>query len=122
MGFAVSTLRFIFIGVAITAVSSQVRAEELAPIALNSLSAPPSNIAAMSVRDQNGQVIGQVLRIQTDQDGRPSALAFRAARDGRTVVVAAAAASYDGHQLVTANDQPQIAALLAPQQRTANSQ
>ena len=122
MGFAMSVFRFILIGVAITAVSSLVRAEELAPVALNSLSAPPSNIAAMSVLDQDGQVIGQALRIQTDQDGRPSALAFRAARDGRTVVVAAAAASYDGRQLVTGNDQPQIAALLAPQQRTANSQ
>ena len=87
-------------------------AEELAPVALNSLSAPPANVASLQVMDQNGQVIGQAERIQTDQDGRPAALSFRA-RNGNTVVIGAAAASYDGKSLVTSNDQPQIAALSA---------
>ena len=87
-------------------------AEELAPVALNSLSAPPANVASLQVMDQNGQVIGQAERIQTDQDGRPAALSFRAS-NGNTVVIGAAAASYDGKSLVTSNDQPQIAALSA---------
>ncbi len=85
-------------------------AEDLAPVALNSLSAPPANIASLQVMDQKGQVIGQAERIQTDQDGRPAALSFRA-NNGTTVVIGAAATSYDGKSLVTSNDQPQIAAL-----------
>jgi hypothetical protein len=91
-------------------------AEELAPVALNSLSAPPPNIAALPVMDQKGEVIGQALRIQSDQDGRPAALSFRAG-NGETVVIGAAATGYDGKSLITSNDQPQIAAL--PATRTA---
>ena len=87
--------------------------EELAPVALNSLSSPPSNVASLNVLDQKRQVIGQALRIQTDQKGRPTALAFRAI-NGSTVVVPAAAASFDGHTLIASNDQPQIAALSSP--------
>jgi nitrous oxidase accessory protein NosD len=93
-------------------VAAPASAEELAPVALNSLSAAPSNVASLRVMDQKGQVIGQALRIQTDQDGHPSALAFRAS-NGNTVMISAAATSYDGHALVTSNDQPQIAALSA---------
>ena len=87
-------------------------AEDLAPVALNSLSKPPANIASLQVMDQKGQVIGQALKIQNDQDGRPAALSFRA-NNGTTVVIGAAAASYDGKSLITSNDQPQIAALSA---------
>ena len=94
-------------------------AEDLAPVALNSLSAPPANVASLQVMDQKGQVIGQAERIQTDQDGRPAALAFRAG-DGSTVVIAAAATSYDGHALITSNDQPQIAALSGVRTAAAN--
>jgi hypothetical protein len=92
------------------AIPAMARAEELAPVALNSLSAPPSNIASLQVMDQKGEVIGQALRIQPDQDGHPAALAFRA-NNGSTVVISAAATSYDGHALVTDSNQPQIAAL-----------
>jgi hypothetical protein len=92
--------------------SAIANAEELAPVALNSLPAAPANIASLQVMDQKGQVIGRALRIQSDQDGRPAALAFRAG-NGSTVVIAAAATSYDGHALITSNDQPQIAALSA---------
>ena len=91
-------------------IPAMARAEELAPVALNSLSSPPSNIASLQVMDQKGEVIGQALRIQADQDGHPAALAFRA-NNGSTVVISAAATSYDGHAFVTSNDQPQIAAL-----------
>jgi hypothetical protein len=94
-------------------------AEALAPVALNSFSAPPAQAASAKVLDQNGRLLGQVERIQADQDGKPSALAFRAAKDGSTVVISAAAVSYDGKVLVAGNDQPQIAALIRPQLRTA---
>ena len=87
-------------------------ADALAPVALNSLSKAPSNIASLQVMDQKGQVIGQALQIQNDQDGHPAALSFRAS-NGTIVVIGAAAASYDGKSLITSNDQPQIAALSA---------
>jgi hypothetical protein len=102
----------------IAAIPSLACAQELAPVALNSLTSPPGNIASANVMDQNGRVLGQVLRVQTDQDGRPSAIAFRAS-DGRgTIVLAAAGVSYDGSVLIAGNDQPQIAAL-TQLQRTA---
>jgi hypothetical protein len=104
-----SAFRTVFFCVLLTAPLAA-NADELAPVALNSLSAAPANVTALKVMDQKGQVIGQALRIQADQDGRPSALAFRA-NNGSTVVVGAAATSYDGKALVTSDDQPQVAAL-----------
>jgi hypothetical protein len=85
-------------------------ADDMAPVALNSLPKAPPNVTTLKVLDQKGQVIGQVVNIQTDQDGHPSALAFRA-NNGSTVVVGAATASYDGRSLIASDDQPQIAAL-----------
>lgn len=85
-------------------------AEELAPVALNSLSRAPANVASLKVMDQKGEVIGQALQIQSDQDGHPAALSFRA-NNGSMVVISAAATGYDGKSLVTSDDQPQIAAL-----------
>jgi type IV secretory pathway TraG/TraD family ATPase VirD4 len=114
-----SALRSAFVSVLLTAISTGSYAQELAPVVLSSLSAVPQDISSANIMDQNGDVIGQVLRVQADQDGKPSALAFRATRDGRTVVVSATAVSYDGHVLVTDSNQPQIAALLAKPQRTA---
>ena len=103
----------------IAAIPSLTCAQELAPIALNSLSTTPANITSARVLDQNGRILGQVERIQTDQDGNPSAIAFRAA-DGRgTIVLAAAGVSYDGTVLIAGNDQPQIAALSQPQRTAA---
>ena len=93
-------------------------AEDLAPVALNSLSTAPS-LNATQVQDQKGRVIGQAERIQTDQTGKPSALAFKAA-NGSIVVIAAPAVSYDGRVLTVASHEPQIAALTQPQ-RTANA-
>jgi hypothetical protein len=94
-------------------------AEDMAPVALNSLSAAPK-LNSAPVMDQHGTVVGQVQQVATDQDGKPSALSFRAAKDGSTVVISAAAVSYDGHNLVASSDQPQIAALTQPQ-RTATT-
>ncbi|HJS45893.1 MAG TPA: hypothetical protein VJ753_05780 [Rhizomicrobium sp.] len=92
-------------------------AGDLAPVALNSLSTvPPLN--ATQVQDQKGHLLGQAERIQADQDGKPSALAFRAI-NGSTVIIAAPAVSYDGHILTVASDEPQIAALTQPQRTAA---
>jgi hypothetical protein len=95
-------------------------AEDMAPVALNSLSALPGKAASARVLDQNGRLLGQAQRIQTDQDGKPAALAFRAAQSGNTVVISAAAVSYDGNVLVASNDQPQIAALTGTRTATAD--
>jgi hypothetical protein len=92
-------------------------AEDLAPVALNSLSmAPP--LKATQVQDQKGQLLGQAERILADQDGKPSALSFRTT-NGQTIVIAAPAVSYDGHVLTVADDEPQIAALTRPQRTAA---
>lgn len=85
-------------------------AAPMAPTALNSLSSAP-HIMGATVEDQHGKVLGQVTRVQTDQDGHPSALAFTPTGKRDVVVIGAAAVSYDGTTLVAASDQPQIAAL-----------
>ena len=95
-------------------------ADDLAPVALNSLSEPPK-LGSTPVFDQQGHVVGRVERLATDQDGKPSALSIRAAKTGQIVVVSAAAVSYDGHMLITSSDQPQIAALMAAPLRTATN-
>jgi len=85
-------------------------ADDVAPVALNKLSQPPK-IASMPVLDQQGHLLGHAKRLVTDQDGKPAGMSFRAAKTGQTVVLSAAAVSYDGHILVTSSDQPQIAFL-----------
>lgn len=68
--------------------------QEFAPMALNSLSAPPV-IAAAPVLDQSGAVLGTARAIVTDQDGRPAALSYVDSSDRRLRVIAAPAVSYD---------------------------
>lgn len=89
----------------------------LAPTALNSLTTAP-NVSAAQVLDQHGRVIGTAARIQTDQDGKPAAMAFTA-HNGSIVVLGAAAVSFDGNVLVADSQQPQIMALSAAPLRTA---
>jgi hypothetical protein len=110
----------VFSGLSLLLLSAPAWPEQMAPMALNSLSVPPAKAASAKVLDQNGQLLGQVERIQTDEYGKPLALSFRAAKNGKIVVISAAAASYDGNVLVAGNDQPQIAPLLEPQ-RTATT-
>lgn len=88
-------------------------AQEMAPVALNSLSAAPHAITGAKVMDQRGHLLGHVSRVQTDQDGRPSAVAFTPVNGKTVVVIGAAAASYDGTTVVADDQQPQIAALSA---------
>jgi hypothetical protein len=120
MGFPHVPFRIACLCALFVAVPALACAEEMAPVALNSLSAAPSQAASAKVLDQHGNLLGQAQRIQTDQDGKPAALAFRAARDGSIVVVSAAAVSFDGNVLVADSDQPQVAALSGT--RTASAQ
>jgi len=94
-------------------------AEDMAPAALNSFSSVPATLTSAQVLDQNGHVLGKVERMQTDQNGTPAAVSFKAANNGRIVVVAAAAVSFDGRVLITSSDQPQIAELVKQPTRTA---
>jgi hypothetical protein len=96
-------------------------AEDMAPAALNSFSSAPAALSSAQLLDQNGHVLGKVEKVQTDQDGRPSAVSFRVASTGRIVVVPASEVSYDGKVLITSSDQPQIAELSGTPTRTARA-
>lgn len=84
------------------------QAEVLAPMALNSFTTPPANLAAAPVMNQSGEVIGTFRQLVTDHNGKPAAISYLTP-DGKLVVVAAPAVSFDGRQLVTADD-PQLLA------------
>ncbi|HVV27001.1 MAG TPA: hypothetical protein VHC40_03455 [Rhizomicrobium sp.] len=105
------SLKLVMFSAALAFAPALAQADEIAPAALNSFTSVPAKLSSAQVLDQNGHVLGTVERVQTDQDGKPNALSFRAASDGRLVVIGAAAVSYNGHVLITSNDQPQIAAL-----------
>ena len=113
------SLSFILFG-ALALMPALTHAEDMAPAALNSFSSVPATLTSAQVLDQNGQVLGKVERVQTDQNGMPAAVSFKAASDGRTVVVAASAVSFDGRVLITSSDQPQIAELVKAPTRTAS--
>ena len=114
-----SRFRFLSFCAVFAALPALAHAEQMAPMALNSLSAAPSLATSVRVMDQHGNVLGQAQRIQTDQDGKPSALAFRA-NNGSIVVIGAAAISYDGSAFVADSDQPQVAALISARVASAN--
>jgi hypothetical protein len=77
------------------AAAEEMASEDLAPVALNSLPAPPRGIQAAQVFNQRGQVIGGVDRVAVDASGKPSALSIRPPHSKDVMVVSAAAASYD---------------------------
>lgn len=77
-------------------------AQEFAPVALNSLSAAPAQIATARVMDQNGRVIGKVRAVATDQDGRPSAISY--VNGKQLLVIAAPAVSYDAQKNIVVAD------------------
>ncbi len=112
--FGILVLSAVFIAIPVIAY-----AEEMAPVALNSLSSAPAQAASATVMDQNGHALGEVTSIQTDQYGKPSALAFRTS-NGNTVVISAAAVSFNGSVFVADSDQPQIAALSGARVALAN--
>jgi hypothetical protein len=80
-------------------------AEDMAPVALNSLTVTPAKLTSAQVLDQNGAVIGKVRAVVTDQDGRPSALSYVAGN--RLLVIAAPAVSYDAEKNIVVADTSQ---------------
>ena len=87
-------------------------AEDIAPMALNSIAMVPPKIAGAPVEDAHGAVVGHVARIETDVQGKPLR-ADVALKDGPMVFLDTAALSYDENAniLVTALDQQQLAQL-----------
>lgn len=78
--------------------------DDLAPVALNSLSSAPAKIAAAPVLNQDGKRIGKVKAVVTDQDGHPAALSYVTEADRRLMIVAAPAVSYDGQKNIIIAD------------------
>ena len=79
-------------------------AQDLAPMALNSLPAPPPGITTAQVENLHGQVIGKVEKIVMDPSGKLAAIAVTSSEG--TKVVAAAAASYDESRNLVFTDLP----------------
>lgn len=84
------------------ALATPAAAEDLAPVALNSLTSTPARITAAPVMDLNGAVIGKVRSVATDQDGRPSAISYVAGN--KLAVIAAPAVSYDAQKNIVVAD------------------
>ena len=87
----------------------------LAPMALNSMTAPPDKIATAKVVDVQGAPVGTVQKVELDGAGKPVKADIALLGGDRVVTVDAAHLSYDpGANLVTAAlDRQQLAALPA---------
>ena len=79
-------------------------AEDLAPMSLSSLPAPPPNIGTAMVENLHSQVIGKVAAVATDPSGKPAAISVITSQG--TTVVAAQAASYDESRNLVVADLP----------------
>ena len=69
-------------------------AETFAPMALNSFSTTPEKIQTAQVFNQEGQALGKVYRVATDQTGKPVQLDILH-QDGRVISISAVDASYE---------------------------
>lgn len=79
-------------------------AQDLAPMSMSSLPAPPARIASATVENLHGQVIGHVRTVASDPTGKPAALSVMTPQG--TIVVAAQAASYDESRNLVFTDLP----------------
>ena len=87
-------------------------AEDIAPMALNSVGIVPPKIEGAPVEDAHGAVVGRVAKIETDAEGKPLR-ADVTLTGGPMVFLDTASLSYDENAniLVTALDQQQLAQL-----------
>ena len=87
-------------------------AENIAPMALNSLGMVPAKIQGAPVEDEHGAVVGRVAKIEADRTGRPLR-ADVTLNGGRMVFLETATLSYDENVniLVTALNEQQLAQL-----------
>jgi hypothetical protein len=84
-------------------------ADDIAPMALNSIGAVPAKIASAKVVDGHGAEIGTVAKIETDAMGKPLRGDI-VLPGGRMIFIEASALGYDqiANELVTATDQKQL--------------
>jgi hypothetical protein len=75
-------------------------APPMAPMALNSYTSVPGNIAKASVLDLNGDVIGRVQKLDLDQSGKPQGLEVALSGSEHVINVVAYNVSYDEQQNV----------------------
>jgi hypothetical protein len=73
-------------------------APPMAPMALNSYTWVPGNIAKASVLDLNGDVIGHVQKLDLDQSGKPQGLEVALTGSDHVINVVAYNVSYDEQQ------------------------
>jgi hypothetical protein len=87
-------------------------AENIAPMALNSVGAVPPKIQGAPLEEAHGAVVGRVAKIETDVEGKPLR-ADVTLTGGRMVFLDPASLSYDeaANILVTALNQQQLAQL-----------
>jgi PRC-barrel domain protein len=84
-------------------------ADDLAPIALNSLTKPPANITSAKVMNPKGQVIGDVCGVVTDASGK--VIAVKVAAGNSTTTIPAIAASYDAQRNIVVADATPVLAI-----------
>lgn len=88
-------------------------AQDIAPIALNSLPNPPDKIATAQVVDDKGTTVGAVQKVEMDQGGKPLRVEIALLGANRVVVLPSSRLSYDQpNNVVTADmDKTQLAQL-----------
>ena len=69
--------------------------QDLAPMVLDSYTAPPKNIDSAQVFDQRGRVIGSVKGIEPDAAGKPDAISIQPSSGQPLMVIGAGDVSYD---------------------------
>jgi hypothetical protein len=112
---AVSGVALLFLAGAasVSAITPSDDGTRLAPMALNSLSAPPDKIAYAGVVDDKGTLVGAVQRIELDANGKPSKVEFALLGTERIVALDSSKFGYDeSNNVLTAGlDKSQIAQL-----------
>ena len=106
------TFRFALPAVFLCVVPFSASADDIAPMALNSIGMVPPKIQGAPVKDSHGTLVGQVAKIETDVEGKPLR-ADVTLNGGRMVFLNTIDLSYDqnANVLVTALDQQQLAQL-----------
>jgi hypothetical protein len=106
------TFRIAFSAAFLCALPFAASAQDIAPMALNSIGAVPPKIQGAPVEDIHGVIVGRVARIETDVQGKPLR-ADVTLNGGRMVFLDTVNLSYDqnANVLVTALDQQQLAQL-----------
>jgi hypothetical protein len=75
--------------------AEQTGAENIAPIALNSLANPPDKIATARVVDDKGITVGAVQKVEMDQSGKPLQVEIALLGADRVIALPSSQLSYD---------------------------